>query len=172
MTFRPRTLALTATAAATVAASALLGLPGAHAVTPTCFGKPATIVGTDAPDDLRGGPDDVVFGGPGNDYVLGGVVCGGSGADTVDGYSEEGGITDNKLDGGRGSDWVGGYFGVDVLVGGRGADRLVDTDDDDWPDYEDPGVDIMRGGPGDDEVTSTSGSDRVYGDAGNDDLYA
>src|SRR4030095_10153734 len=53
---------------------------------PTCNGKPATIVGTDGGDDLKGtqGPD-VIVGLGGNDINIKGlggndVICGGKGA--------------------------------------------------------------------------------------------
>lgn len=133
---------------------------------PTCFGLPATIVGTSGPDELFGGPDDVIVGGGGNDTIEGAVVCGGPGDDYIFGL---GWNSDDKLNGGDGDDYLNGYFGIDLILGGNGDDRLFDTDeDDDWPDYTDPGTDILRGGPGNDSLMSYAGSDRLFGEAGND----
>jgi Ca2+-binding RTX toxin-like protein len=160
-------VALTLSALA-LGATALLSQPSAQAATPTCFGQQATFVGTDGSDSLVGGPDDVVVGGAGNDWLYGAVVCGGSGDDHLFGLDH----INNKLDGGRGTDQLMGSFGADVMLGRGGDDRIIDTDDEDYPDVDDPGVDIMRGGPGDDRVESTAGSDRVYGGDGNDLLRA
>jgi len=79
--------------------------------TPTCNGKPATIVGTDGGDDLNGtqGPDVIVDLG-GNDFTNGrdgnDVICGGTGADF--------------LKGGHGKDTLLGQAGGDALWGGEG----------------------------------------------------
>jgi Ca2+-binding RTX toxin-like protein len=152
-----------------IAASSLVAAPlmlsaSSQAVTPMCFGQPATVVGTAGPDSLGGGPTDVVYGGGGDDDLGGYIVCGGPGADYIIGQP----YTDNKLSGGGGDDRIDAWFGVDTLWGGGGNDRIDDTDDFDWPDYYDPGTDIMRGGAGDDEINSTCGPDKVYGGAGND----
>jgi Ca2+-binding RTX toxin-like protein len=82
--------------------------------TPTCDGKPATIIGTDGSDNRGGtrGPDvivglgggDVVKPGAGND-----VICGGKGTDV--------------LWGGPGKDTLLGQAGRDILGGGPGKDR-------------------------------------------------
>jgi hypothetical protein len=54
-----------------------------YATVPTCFGKPATIIGTAGTDNIYAGRSDVVYGG-GNDYIVGGyLVCGGAGADSI-----------------------------------------------------------------------------------------
>jgi hypothetical protein len=94
--------------------------------TPTCNGKPATIVGTDGSDNPPGaigtkGPDvivglggnDVLEGGPGND-----VICGGGGNDWV-----EGGQDRSTLFGGAGNDKLLGFKGKDLCNGGKGNDR-------------------------------------------------
>jgi uncharacterized delta-60 repeat protein len=83
---------------------------------PTCQGRPATIVGTEGNDRLKGtrkadvvvalGGADVVKGLDGDD-----VVCGGAGND--------------RLQGGAGRDRLYGEAGKDRLVGGSGKDRLV-----------------------------------------------
>lgn len=130
-----------------------------------CFGKPATLVGTPGPDDLAGGPEDVVVGLGGNDSLGGGTVCGGAGDDSLYGSWR----VSSNLDGGDGDDILRGGLGAsDVLLGGAGNDYLADTDDTDWEDMYDPGTDVMKGGPGDDRIISTSGRNRIYGNAGND----
>jgi Ca2+-binding RTX toxin-like protein len=111
-------VALTAPGAAPVSASA---------ATDTCFGQPATILGTDAAETLTGTTGaDVIIGLRGNDTItgLGGddVLCGGKGADVL-----AGGKGDDKLSGGLDDvrDVVGdGYFVDfgDTLVPGPGND--------------------------------------------------
>jgi Ca2+-binding RTX toxin-like protein len=149
----------------------LLGPPSAHAVVPTCFGRPATVIGTAGNDSISAEPGAVVYGGGGNDSIdfTGGYVCGGPGDDTLSGEQAE--AAADHVNGGSGTDRLQGYFGVDTLLGGPGADVVDDTDDFDYGDAIDPGTDIMRGGTGDDLVRSTSGADKVYGDAGDDTLY-
>jgi Ca2+-binding RTX toxin-like protein len=149
-------------------AAALYAVPPAPAQTvPTCFGQPATIVGTSGDDTLQGteGPD-VIFGGGGSDRIdgLGGddLICGGRGNDGL-----FGGDGNDKLYGGRGSDHQDGGAGDDFilglrtpriflpygenLIGGPGNDRLIGTraNDSIWPG---PGRDRVRGRRGKDVV--------------------
>lgn len=99
--------------------------PAGAATIPTCFGKNATIVGTNGNDTIQGtsgndvivalNGDDVVYGGAGND-----LICGGYGAD--------------QLHGGPGNDQIAGELGRvvqtangtriknDVLYGDAGDD--------------------------------------------------
>lgn len=91
----------------------------------TCNGRPATIVGTNSADVLKGTPGpDVIYGGSGNDviYGLGGndTICGGNGKDDLDG-----GPGDDYLNGGNGKDRLVGGDGVDVLDGGNGKDEMI-----------------------------------------------
>src|SRR5512139_251113 len=84
-------------------------------VTPTCSGKPATIVGTDGADKLSGTPAaDVIVALGGNDKVSGlagnDTICGSAGKDT--------------LNGGKGNDTLLGEAGKDTLKGGAGKDKL------------------------------------------------
>jgi Ca2+-binding RTX toxin-like protein len=135
---------------------------------PTCFGKPATIVGTAGPDNLSGGPDDVVVGLGGDDSLTGGTVCGGSGNDSIRGAWR----ASSSLDGGDGDDAIRALLGPsDLLLGGAGNDYLADSDDTDWEDKYDPGTDVIKGGTGNDHIVSTSGRNMIYGNAGDDRIY-
>jgi uncharacterized delta-60 repeat protein len=107
---------------------------------PTCAGKPATIIGTQAADTLSGTPQkDVIVGLGGKDRIRGGgasdIVCAGAGNDTVAGQGGK-----DQLRGERGKDRLLGGSGADRLIGGPGADRLVGG----------PGSDKLLGGPGND----------------------
>ena len=82
------------------------------ALTGSCAGSTATIVGTGRPDKLRGtNGDDVIAAGGGNDKVLGrkgdDLVCGAAGADVLRGKG--------------GGDVLRGGAGDDVLQGGAGT---------------------------------------------------
>ncbi|MGH3343149.1 MAG: calcium-binding protein [Carbonactinosporaceae bacterium] len=122
--------------------------PAAAEPAPTCTGRAATIVGTDGEEDLTGTEgDDVVWLGAGQDRFRGGAgndtVCGGPGKDSV--YGE------------AGDDWLGGGNGADYnVIGGTGDD-------------------VVHGGAGDDlnihgDGSREDGTDRVYGDDGDDDI--
>lgn len=151
-------------------AAALYAVPVAAAqAVPTCFGQPATIVGTSADDTLVGteGPD-VIFGGGGHDRIdgLGGddLICGRRGGDRL-----FGGEGNDKLYGGRGSDYQDGGAGNDLilglrvahifapygenLIGGSGNDRLIGTE----------ANDTLDPGEGDDLVRGRGGNDRYDG---------
>jgi Ca2+-binding RTX toxin-like protein len=149
-------------------AAALYAVPLAAAETvPTCFGQPATIVGTSATDTLQGteGPD-VIFGGGGSDRIdgLGGddLICGRRGGDVL-----FGGDGNDKLYGGPGSDYQDAGAGNDLilglrvphifapygenLIGGSGNDRLIGTE----------ANDDISPGEGDDLVRGHGGNDRL-----------
>jgi len=120
-----------------LATCAALTLPQvASAAVPKCFGKKATIVGTNKADVLKGTPKaDVIVALGGNDTVrgLGGrdFICGGGGND--------------KLYGGGGSDLLYGDKGNDLLLSQGGMDDLIGAAGDDtldgtgsafvWADY-------------------------------------
>lgn len=101
---------------------------------PHCYGKPATIVGTDGNDVLFGTHEaDVIVAGAGSDIVfgLGGddVVCGGDGKDWVFGGPGNdvvlGGADDDALYGGLGDDTLIGGGGQDALYGGLGNNIVM-----------------------------------------------
>ena len=92
---------------------------------PTCGGEPATIVGTEGDDELRGTPGRDVIVGLGGDDEIGGVdgrdrLCGGPGDDLL-----YGGRHDDRLVGGPGDDFMTGGGGEDALFGGDGGDYLT-----------------------------------------------
>lgn len=145
---------------AALLASPLPSAPAAAA--PECFGRAATIVGTDGDDDIEGTSDrDVIFSGGGRDEVqgLGGddLICGGAMIDHL-----RGGAGDDALEGGPGSadDWLFGDEGADrlhpgcsheegdLLEGGGGPDRLIGSL---------CGQATMVPGAGDDFVRATGG---------------
>lgn len=106
-----------------------------------CAGRPGTIFGTEASDDLVGTEgDDVFLGIGGRDEIsgLGGddVVCGGDGND--------------RLIGGAGKDRLVGEAGGDRLLGGNGKDRLLGG----------AGKDVLKGGKGKDVLKGGGGKDQ------------
>jgi len=112
--------------AVTALGLAFLQVP-AQAASPTCAGKPATIVGTSGRDKLIGTPgDDVIVGLGGNDRIIGhggnDLLCGDEGADRL-----RGGFGRDRLYGGSGgyvSDGRGRYSVGDSLWGGAGNDHF------------------------------------------------
>lgn len=136
-----------------------------------CFGRRATIVGTNGPDALYGRPyrTDVIVGLGGNDYISGGndypengnppdFICAGPGADEV-----YGGPGADKMLGGDGADWLEGSFGGDYIDGNLGDDHVLDEDS----EYESVS-DTLRGSQGNDYVHGDYGADTLSGGAGND----
>jgi Ca2+-binding RTX toxin-like protein len=92
---------------------------------PTCFGREATIVGTDGPDVLTGTP--------GTDVIVG---LGG----------------DDRIDAGAGDDFVCGGDGNDTILGGDGTDVLFGDAGDDTVDAGPGYIDAVAGGPGSDHL--------------------
>ena len=113
---------------------------------PTCNGLPATIVGTQGDDIIRGTRGaDVIVGLGGNDRIRGGrgadVICGGRGRDRIWGETGpdtifgEGG--NDRIDGGRSTDVINGGNGFDRLIGGLDDDELIGGSDRDRLDGRD-----------------------------------
>jgi Ca2+-binding RTX toxin-like protein len=145
---------LVSVAAAAGAWVAFLALSGSAAgAGPTCFGKPATIVGNGNANTLRGtAGDDVIVGGAGRDRIDGrggsDRICGGDDPDKV-----FGGPGADKLDGERAADDLFGEQGADFARGDRGADKL----------FGEKGVDGLDGGAGPDDVFGGAGPDNLFG---------
>jgi Ca2+-binding RTX toxin-like protein len=165
---------MAAIAAAAVTAVPVIWATPSGATTPTCFGKPATIVGTAGDDTLigRAGVSDVIYGDAGDDYILGGdfyanghapdLLCGGPGADSV-----QGSPGNDKLNGGDGRDYVDGGNGADLQQGNAGNDRVGKGSFAD----ADSANDIFRGNGGNDVINGGWGLDKLYGGGGADKLY-
>ena len=160
-----------------VAAAALVLVGAGAALRPaptalaaeTCFGQPATIVGSGV---IAGTPgNDVIVGSPRNDVIetSGGhdLICSGDGDDVIT-ISR---ITSFFLDAGPGNDWI-SVSGQDSsgqslehmnVLGGPGNDQIEISH----------GVGFVRGGPGNDVVRGTATPCcfmEVHGDEGNDEL--
>lgn len=94
----------------------------ATAAGPTCRGVPATIVGDDGANLIRGtNGRDVIVAGAGNDKILGrggnDLICAGPGNDVV-----VGGDGRDRIFGESGNDRIKGGPGFDTLDGGPGTD--------------------------------------------------
>jgi Ca2+-binding RTX toxin-like protein len=156
-----------------------LAAPPATAA-PSCFGEPATIVGTSEADDVVGtsGRDVVVLRG-GDDTVRtrGGsdLVCGGDGADFL-----ELGTGPDRAKGGNGQDGIFGGWGDDRLLGGRDMDGLAGGNGTDVSKGEQGGDfladgfgdDRLAGGPAADVLNGGNGDDRIMGGIGDFDLVS
>jgi len=109
-------------AAAAVGAVLLTSSAGATIrVGTTCFGQPATIVGTDGVDTLRGTDgNDVIVAGDGSDIIFGGagddLICGEGGDDIIFGAAGN-----DQIDGGPGNNSIDPGDGDDHVVGGDGS---------------------------------------------------
>ncbi|WOI09154.1 Ig-like domain-containing protein [Thalassospira lucentensis] len=109
-----------------------------------------TISGGEGEDYINaGGSDDIVTGGAGDD-----TIYGGNGRDTI-----SGGDGSDYINAGNSDDIVTGNAGNDTILGGSGKDTLDGGD----------GTDTLYGGNSDDTLTG-SGDDRLYGEAGNDEI--
>ena len=111
--------------------------------------------------DVRLGDGDDVYRGIGDGRVDG-TVFGGPGDDLLIGSH-----ADDVLDGGDGSDELRGRGGDDVLYGGVGADLLIGGRGDDTL-YGGAWSDTLLGGPGDDVLYGGGGADTLDGGPGDD----
>lgn len=130
----------------------------------------------------------VVYGGNGNDTIIGSpdigisvlggdgadTLTGGSGKDTLDGGngrdSIAGGIGDDVLRGGDGFDSLDGGNGNDTLSGGDGKDTVLGAAGNDSLDGGSD-TDDVRGGSGNDTLTGGAGVDTMNGEDGNDSVF-
>ena len=155
-----------------------------------------TIFGGGGDDWIDGGSysNDVIDGGPGNDYLYGGyasgsdTIKGGPGIDYLDGGANPPFYVENSIDI---VDYSDTPIGITIslaagiatfadgtretmvhfegAIGGNGPDSIIGTS---GPNVLNggPGNDTVHGNDGDDTVTGGDGADRLYGDAGNDKL--
>jgi len=117
--------------------------------TPTCNGKPATIVGPSGDSTVTGTPGaDVIVDLSGNNKIraAGGsdTICTGPGNDAING--------------GGGNDWVDAGDGRNSAEGNAGHDRLITGS----------GSDELEGNGGNDTLTGGTGADRFRGGDGTD----
>jgi len=152
---------------------------------PTCFGAPATIVGTPGDDQIIGtaGPDVIVTLG-GNDSVIGLAgddrICLGDGNDIV-----LPGAGNDSIDGGPGDsdgvtyDDATGPMRVDLqagtATGGSGTDTLTGIEDAGGSPFDDTllgdaNINVLFGEGGNDTLDGRAHSDALDGEAGNDTL--
>jgi Ca2+-binding RTX toxin-like protein len=163
-------------------------VPASAQETPTCFGEPATMVGTPGNDYLHGTVDkDVIVGLEGNDILLGlasdDLMCGGDGNDSLIGYDgndrEDGGAGRRRVFGVHGSDELHGGEGDDMMTGGQadpGDDLMYGEDSNDSllrrtrrrHHVRGPGDDLLRGHRGPDTMTGDDGDDLLVGEDDND----
>ncbi len=132
-----------------------------------CFGREATIIGTNG-DDVLIGTDgvDVIMGLDGDDVIKGlargDYICGGDGKDRIFGNAGHDTINGNQrsdvIKGGRGDDFILGDRGFDRLNGQEGADYIAGA----------LGNDRLNGGKGPDELLAGAGIDKCFGGAGDD----
>ena len=168
---------------------AYLALPGgapAAAGTPTCHGKPATVVGTNGDDRIGseplghnpivvtlGGDDEVVPTSSGTTGKL--IVCTGPGRDLVDVNAKGNAfVTKPLIDGGPGRDKVGNfadyissYLPEMRVFGGPGDDLVRGANNDDRL-AGGGGDDVIRGLNSDDVLRGGGGDDRLFGQGDDD----
>ena len=144
-----------------------------------CLATAATTVNLGDGDDYAlGGPtSDQIDGGGGNDRIEGGAgndsLNGGAGDDSLEG-TDALGYPKNRagadaLNGGPGTDLV-SYFAeyeaVALSIDGAANDGVSGEGDNIAADVE-----AIRGGYGNDRLTGDAGSNRMYGDIGDDELH-
>jgi Ca2+-binding RTX toxin-like protein len=151
---------------------------GAHG-RPTCFGKPATIVGSNGPNKISGTAySDVIVARGGSDVIKAkgnkanhgrDFVCGGEGKDQIFGNGDaekiSGGPGNDRLNGGHGNDLiVGDNFGPASESGPTGRDTILGGFDRDFivGDNLSPG-DASGGSP--DWIGGNAGGDKIVGDS-------
>lgn len=177
---------LACAAAAAVALAGIAGGARAQEEGPSCFGAPATIVGTEGADVIEGTPRaDVIVGLGGSDFIEGRAggdrICGGPNPEpnAPEVWPEilEGGMGNDRISGGDGQDdidgntsssgysfyepWPEGVRDDDILKGGPGPDQLNDRRAGD--------VDKLYGGSTDDSLGANDGDEEDFLDAGTQD---
>jgi Ca2+-binding RTX toxin-like protein len=145
---------------------------------PTCFGKPATIVGGNGSNKISGTPyDDVIVARGGNDVIEAqgranhgrDLICGGEGKDEIEGSGDaekiSGGPGNDRINGGHGNDLiVGDNYGAVTDSGGTGRDHIEGGFDRDFI----VGDNLARGdasGQSPDWIGGNAGGDKIVGDS-------
>ncbi|MFN8162567.1 MAG: calcium-binding protein [Solirubrobacterales bacterium] len=136
------------------------GAAAAPAQGPSCAEGPqrsgGAIVGTPCDDYIVApGAVTAVYGGGGNDTIVGSVTTLATGSCETGCHLEVGSQT---FEGGPGNDIVYGDRGNDTLRGNGGDDRL----------YGGIGDDVLEGGPGNDLLSGGFGADKIDGGEGDD----
>ena len=152
------------------------GVAAAIHAEPTCFGRPATIVGapgvarvvgTAGPDVIFSRWDDqVIHGGRGRDVLCGqSDISGGRGDDLMQVRSERAFLDASSVRGGPGDDFIRRSEALDpdphfanLTFGGPGNDSIVGS----------PNLDEIHAGPGRDRVSGLGLHDAIYGGRGAD----
>jgi Ca2+-binding RTX toxin-like protein len=151
-----------------VAISLLVVAPAAQTGSPPkCFGKVATIVGTNGDDPNLNGTNgnDVIVGKRGENDINGrggnDRICGGQDGDDI-----FGGGGNDRMDSAGGIDFIAGRQGDDLHLGGGGEDQINGAQDSGKGDE-----DIVRGEEGNDflDVLDMEDNDKVNGGKGNQD---
>ncbi len=153
----------------------ILDVEPANGGAPKCFGRRATIVGTDGPNRIRGTQGtDVIVARRGSDVIdgFGGrdFICAGPGRDFV-----FGGSGNDRIKAGDGGDYMAGGPGSDLLNGGAGFD-YVDYATADEGIVADTGLDRVRGQGADsipavEGILGTSKADTMTGSDGPEDFF-
>jgi Ca2+-binding RTX toxin-like protein len=167
-----------------------LGTLPAQGVIPKCFGRRATIVGTDRPNRIAGtsgndvivalGGSDVIDAKSGHDRICAGrgrdFVFGGRGEDRVAAGGDDdymtGGSGNDVLDGGGGFDFVDYVVAARGVVADTNLNRVSGQGLDSIPDVE--GIfgskyaDTMTGGNSADDFFGDRGPDELTGGGGDD----
>jgi len=160
---------LACAAAVAVALASAAGGAQAQEEGPSCFGAPATIVGTEGGDVIEGTPQaDVIVGLGGSDFINGHAggdrICGGPNPEPS---APE--VWPEQLYGGRGNDRISGGGGVDDIRGNNNTSGFAEP----WGEgvHDD---DILKGGPGFDSLEDDRSGDvdKLYGGSTDDRLYA
>ncbi len=153
---------------------------------PTCFGRPATIVGTNGSDVLIGtNGADVIVGRGGRDQIRGRsgddrICAGPNGAvdahpdplyESWVGESTFGGRGHDLIDAGRGFDSVSGGPGNDHIWGGRSPALFNEGMEEGEHYFSDLFHQRLRGDQGNDVVHGGPGPDSIRGDGGRDELF-
>jgi Ca2+-binding RTX toxin-like protein len=156
--------------------ASLVDPSGIMVVPPTCLGRYATIVGTQAADSLTGTPGPDVISARGGDDIVDGeggadLICGDDGRDRLLGHDGKdrflGGAGGDVILGGNGADRAKGQTGNDKIDGGKGNDKLYGQQGKDNL-VGGKGKDLLQGGPGRDKLTGGPGHDRLHGGPGKD----